>query len=277
MTFKKLPLTDEAWPTNLITGIIGPPQAGKTLYCNEVCYAMTEEGDEVLYIGTGDEPTSFFIDMWTDTLEKKYKHKIKMNFRYAPNATELLNLVGIKGEVLLGEKTEFQIKESNVAESELVKLLKKGKTKVIIVDSVTAPFDVLTVGGRQNLPLRAQVETVWFNAFTEAIRLSGQEVYILTTHHVTFNPTNPYEIKEHVMYKGGKIVGHYTKIVYALEHRDRPHGYRVMHVVRYPSIPEYGKSYDVLISSEGYKKTNKVEVEEMKKLAKEQKAAERGY
>lgn len=155
-----------------------------------------------------------------------------------------------------------------------MKLLKADKIKVIIIDSVTAPFDTLAVGGRQNLPLRAQVETIWFNAFTEALKFGEHQVYVLTTHHITFNPTNPYEIKEHVLWKGGKIVGHYTKVIYALEHKDRPHGYRQLHVVRYPNLPEYGKSYDLLITSTGYKKTNKVEVEQLKKEAKEAKAAE---
>lgn len=101
MKSQKIPLTDELMPSNLIMGIIGPPQAGKTLWCNEAAYALTEEGDGVLYIGTGDEPTTFFIDMWTDALETKYGHKIKLDFKYAPNAAELLALVGIKGEVLL--------------------------------------------------------------------------------------------------------------------------------------------------------------------------------
>jgi hypothetical protein len=268
----KFPFFDEIFPPGVVTVFIGEPQAGKSYYTYETAYALARDLKErtktnvkpsVLFLST-EKPTSFTLDLWDEILSKKYETEINRTFRFIPNALSLLSFLGVVGSVEVGTKTEFSVESANYEKSPLTKYLLEQKPIAIIVDSLTAPFDNLAAGGRQNLPLRAQVEEIFFNYYMACLSLSPSFPYLLNTSHITFNPTNPYEIREHIRQKGGKIIQHYSEIVYAFEVKDRPHGYRIAHVVRYPNIGAYDKSYHLLITSEGWKPATLEEIEKLK-------------
>jgi hypothetical protein len=277
--------TDEIYPTNVVAGIAGLKQAGKSLYAFEQGFLT---GGDMLYIST-EEGSDFFLQVWKPVFEKKYNTKPKIHFQYCPNATDLLAFFGLEGELRTSvskddkaTKMEFQTTKLDIEHSPFVELVKQANINYLVVDSVTTAFDALIIGGRQNYPLRAQLEEVFFSVLNNAIKKSGKSIYIFCTNHLTFNPTSPrvtqfHMIEEIFQVKGGKMIGHYVKLLYGLEKRERPHGYRYLHVIRYPNIPEFDKSYELLITNEGFSNTNKQEIQQIKdniKKAKEEKKNE---
>lgn len=176
-----------------------------------------------------------------------------------------------------GIKLEFKTLNVDTEHSELVKILKAHDIRYIVIDSLTTPFDSLIIGGRQNLGIRAQLQEAFLNTlqFTcyKRGREIGKNIYIMTTNHLSNNPTDPFTFKmieKELVEKGGKTIGHYHKILYGLKKKITPHGAREFWVIRFPTIPEFGKSYDLLIGNDGFKRTTAKELKEVKAEQKEE-------
>jgi hypothetical protein len=258
-------LLDEIFPAKTITGIMGLPQSGKTLYALEQAFYVTKQTEKnFLFIST-EETNDFFLKSWYDVFASKYSHKPDYVFNYCADAEEFLHFFGIEGKLELGEKNEFAIKNIDINKSLFMESIMKSNIGYVVIDSVTTVMNPLMQGGRQNLPLRSGVEELFFSAFNSALRRVKWDVYIFTTNHISFNPTMPFQSRESIVYKGGKIIGHYTKNLLFLEVRgERLHGHRVMFVVRYPTLPAWEKRYELLINEKGFNKITHEELELMR-------------
>ncbi|MGB9615247.1 MAG: hypothetical protein ACPL3B_07080, partial [Fervidobacterium sp.] len=84
---------------------------------------------------------------------------------------------------------------------------------------------------------------------------------------ISFNPTVPFQSRESILYKGGKIIGHYTKNLLYIESRaEKLHGHRVIFVVRYPTLAAWEKRYEVIIKENGF---NRISPDELKRMKEE--------
>jgi hypothetical protein len=245
-----------------LAGIMGPPQAGKSLYALEQGYTI----GNTLIVNT-EEPSPQFIKSWVPVFQKKYKTDMTPIVKYKPFAQDLLDYVGIKGKLELGTKNEFKLSEWDIENAPIKKDVEKNKIKYVIIDSMTAPFSLLMAGGRQNMPLRTQVEELFFAGMNSL--LAENPIYAFTNNHISLNPTQPYLSREQMLLKGGKTIGHFTKLLTYLEHRNKPHGYRKLWIVRYHDLPEWQLSNNVLITDNGYRGgLTEEELEQMKEDAK---------
>jgi hypothetical protein len=284
-------LLDETFPPYEIAGCMGLKQSGKTLYAFEQGYAVTKEvGGNILYIST-ENLSPFLLDVWRPVFESKYNTKPKLVYRYLGNVEELLAFCGAKGQLIYkGTKEEVAKKAKGIKiewnptsydepeETELAKLIKSENISYLVIDSITEVFSKLVVAGQQNYPLRDTLQDIFFASLREIIRVAGvavnKPIYIFTTHHITMNPIAPqvstYHMVEYI-YKveGGKSVGHHVQILYAFEQRDRPHGARIIWLVRYANVAEFSKSYSMMIDKKGWARVTKADYE---KIKEEQKA-----
>ena len=295
----KFYLLDEEFPPDMNCVMIGLPKTGKTLYALEQGYHINKEiGGNILYLGT-EETSDFFLKVWTPSFEKKHGVKPKLIYRYLPNAEELLGYIGYHGHLMLqsaeeikpkkedkpeqvgkkvvpkkekGIKIDFKLTKVDLVDSDLVKDIKENDIKYIVVDSIITPFEGVTIGGPQNYPIRANLETMFLTGLPKITKQSGKQIYIFMTNHITFNPTDPWAqkmLEKFFVEKGGKQLNHYTKVVFGIGKRDTPHGARTLHIIRYGNIEEFSKPYFMLINKEGYRLANLEEFEDVKAEQKE--------
>lgn len=175
-----------------------------------------------------------------------------------------------------GVRLDWKPMKVDTDNSPLVKMLKEHDIRYIVVDSLTVPFDAILAGGRQNFGTRAQLEESFLNTLQRKVFQRGHDntkpIYIMTTNHITNNPTDPYTklmIERELVEKGGGAVGHNHKVLYGFKPMQTPHGSREVWVIRFPNLPDYGKFYNLLITNTGFTRTTKAELKEVKEGQKE--------
>lgn len=178
-----------------------------------------------------------------------------------------------------GAKFEFKRIKVDTDNSPLTRLLEHHDIRYIVFDSL-AIFNNLTIGGIQNFNVRAQVTEEFLNTLQVVVYRAGKKkgvpIYIITTNHVSFNPTDRFAqmmIEKQLVGKGGKAIGHALKVEYGFKKKDTPHGAREVWSTRFPNLPDFGKKYDLLITGEGFRRTTKEEMEGIKEEQKEAKKA----
>jgi hypothetical protein len=278
----------------------------------EILWLSTEEPTDFLFTTEIEEHKG-----WEKTFQEKYKVKPKIHWEYLPTPEDVMKYFGIEGKVIITEapiaevkvkdkvgespedrkkreeeaktkadekqkgiKMEFRLIKVDTNNSPFVDILKANDIRYVAFDSLAAAFDPLTMGGRQNFNIRAQMEesfltTIQIAAFKVG-KSKGKNIYIMTTNHLSNNPTDPFTaLMDEKFYKekGGKNIGHYIKVLHAVKKKDTPHGSREFIVVRFPNIAEYSKRYDLLITNDGFKTTSKEELAEVKAAQKEERVA----
>jgi hypothetical protein len=290
---------DEPMIPYICMGTCGKKQAGKSLYSRELGYKVVqEEGGEILWLST-EEPTDFMFTTeidehpgWDKVFAKKYAIEPIIHWEYLPNAEEVMRYVGIDGRVVITEgeektkkdgtkeekgiKLEFKILKVDTDNSLFAKMLKEHDIRYVVLDSLTTPFDQLLIGGRQNFSIRAELEEAFLNTAQQLAfkigKATKKNIYIMTTNHITNNPTDPFTarmIEKELVEKGGGAVGYNLKVLYGFKPRQTPHGLREVWSMRFPNLPDYGKMYYLLITNNGFTKTAG---SELKGVREEQKA-----
>lgn len=297
-------------PLKTFIGVMGAAGHGKSIILNELAVNAAKELNGNILVVNTEEAEGLTNEMWAPAMAKKYGWKGEMFVEYAPNLISLLALHGItagifesKAKAVKGEEDEEESEEpkegekpaegaptsakpvkekkpqkpgkreirpisSDYAKSKLADYIDRKNVKVIIYDSFTTPFTPLLAGGQQNLSLRNTSQALLF----EAIRsiLAGKEVFLLSSHHITLNPMDPYKTREDIEMKGGKEILHTHKIVFYLEQSGSRYtsGVRSLYVVRHPMIPDWKYFVQLLLDNNGYKEVSEEEVRMMMAMAK---------
>lgn len=161
-----------------------------------------------------------------------------------------------------GAKFEFKEYKVDTENSVFNKLINEKDIRYVVFDSITV-FNDLMQGGRQNLGLRSQTEESFFNTVKELCAKrkakTGKPIYVFTTNHLSFDPTNRFAFMDEVSLKekGGKTIGHTHKVLFGLKKLTSPHGAREVVVIRYPNLPEYGYRLPLLITNNGFQNADK--------------------
>lgn len=178
-----------------------------------------------------------------------------------------------------GAKFEFKRIKVDTDNSPLVRLLESKDIRYVVFDSL-AIFNSLTIGGMQNFNVREQVETEFLSTLQTIVfkigKKKGVPIYIMTTNHVSFNPTDrftPMMIERQLVAKGGKAIGHALKVEYGFKKKEVPHGAREVWVTRFPNLAEFSKHYFLLITNNGFRRVTDKELEDTKVQQKEAKKA----
>ncbi len=296
----QFPYLDETMPAGIITGMMGRKQSGKSLYALELAYQIKREtGKDTLYISS-EESSHYFQDLWAPSLEVKYNTKLTLHYKYVPMPLDLLRLVGISGNLMMTKHTPKKVEENEEQEtkvkatkaefvpisvapetSPLLDFIRENNIGLIVIDSITAAFDILLMGGQQNFPLRQALEEAFFIYLMKVVELTKEQIYIFTTHHLSMNPTVPFQTITSAVVKGGSAVGHHVKVLFAIERSNDflnilkqtktikkeerevtipfPTGARNIWVLRYPTIQEWSKVYLLQIDSNGFRRSSEEE------------------
>jgi len=274
----------------------------------EILWLSTEEPTDFMFSVVIEEHEG-----WDNVFKKKYGVEPIIHWVYLPTAEDVMSYIGVDGKVIITEaevaepkplkeikgetpeqrkkreedakkaaeekqkgiKLEFKMIKVDTEHSPLAKMLAEHDIRYIVVDSLTTPFDQLTMGGRQNFGIRSQTEEEFLNTLQNLVfkgsKRLNKSIYIMTTNHITNNPTDPFTarmIEKELVEKGGKMIGHYTKILYGFKKKITPHGAREVWCIRFPNLPEYGKSYDLLISNDGFKRVSAKDLASAKETQK---------
>jgi hypothetical protein len=297
-------------PLKTFIGIMGAAGHGKSIILNELAVGAAKELNGNILVVNTEEAEGLTNEMWAPAMAKKYGWKGELFVEYTPNLISLLTLHGItagifeskaKGskdnaedeeeseEPKEGEKPAEGAEEAkpkkekkpqkpgkreirpisvDYAKSKLMDYIDRKNVKVIIYDSFTTPFTPLLAGGQQNLSLRNTSQALLF----EAIRsiLAGKDVFLLSSHHITLNPMDPYKTREDIEMKGGKEILHTHKIVFYLEQSGSRYtsGVRSLYIVRHPRLPDWKYFVQFVLDNDGYKEVTEEEVRMMMAMSK---------
>ena len=179
-----------------------------------------------------------------------------------PDAEELLALHGYNArkEVSEGGRVEIRLQSTPVYESVLHDLVLKTDARLLVYDSISAPFKA-TFPNTQDLPARSASLAM---TLTHAQRLCAQfEIAVLVTSHVSIDPIKAWDRRPY----GGIILGHEAKFCLELTKGtakrnadaecinpgDGDHEKsKAFWVARHPAMEEYSKFGISPVDKEGF-------------------------
>ncbi|MEM0478288.1 MAG: AAA family ATPase [Candidatus Caldarchaeum sp.] len=236
--------------SDVIVAVHGKAGVGKSLFSIHECVKAAAEGRNFLYIDTEGGFKSM-AEKWLPKLQERFG-ELK-GHGYVETRKTLASLhefLGYKTEILwVKEKMEFRILSSKNP-SELEDFVEKKKIDFIVVDSVSAPVEAAINEERQNRPARFSATALIMGKLAEV-----QEKYgscILTIHHSSFDPTNPYEVFARI--RGGKIVQHYCKRILYMDMREKSElsAYRRLWVARMEDKEKFSDVVVLRIGDDGF-------------------------
>jgi len=121
---------------------------------------------------------------------------------------------------------------------------------VLIVDSISSPIRTAFWSGQENYPARADAMALIMGELT---RLQDMyDIAILTTHHASMNPANPYD--NTAVMRGGIVPKYYSKRVVYINRRQKKgvESYRKFWLVRSEQDPEWSRATVAKITDLGY-------------------------
>lgn len=258
-------------PLRLPVAFYGPTRAGKTLLClQEAFHIVKEKGGNILVIRT--EASFDTIAMsWCDKFSKRFQVEPQIYIMSAPDAISLMRLHGDKVEIRLqrakegkGGKLIFDIIESG--KSPIEKIIREKDVRVLIYDSLTAPIHRSFPAKRENFGARA--DCIKRLAYHITRLCDENEIAILTTHHQTIDPTNPYA--KPMMATQGTLGYEFGYIMYiekleSMSLARKGYEARRLWAVRSPDKPDWGANAYVLLGSNGYEDIDEKGLKALKK------------
>jgi RecA/RadA recombinase len=206
-----------AYSTCETMALYGLPNVGKTLLSLQEAMYFASQGVNVLYIDTEGSLASAYRAFGQAFRERFGEPKGVIEVEVVKTLEELLYFLGFKVDVeLKGQKVEVQAEEVG-GEPGIERAVREGKIGFIIIDSITQPIRERFPSVQQNFPARADVTGMIYASLLRAQAKYGAG--ILTTHHATFNPANPYETLADI--RGGIAVLYTNKRVVYLDYREK--------------------------------------------------------
>ncbi|QQG48659.1 MAG: hypothetical protein HY247_07980 [archaeon] len=178
-----------------------------------------------------------------------------------PEVVDLLNLHGVDAvkEVSPGGRVELRLRQTPTYESVLHSLIQQTGAKLLVYDSISAPFKS-SFPSTQDLPARSAGMAM---LLSHAQRLCVEfDIAVLVVSHVSIDPIKAWNRRPY----GGVILGHEAKFSLELtksgakrngeaesenEDEKTEHG-RAFWVARHPAMQEYSKFGYANIDEEGF-------------------------
>jgi len=206
-----------AYSTCEVMALYGLPNVGKTLLSLQETMFLASQGVNVLYIDTEGSLASAYRAFGSVFKERFGEPKGVIEVEVVKTLEELLYYMGFKVEIMLkGQKVEVQAEEVN-GEPGIERVVRENKIGFIIIDSITQLIREKFPSVQQNFPARADVTGMIYASLLRVQAKYG--VGVLTTHHATFNPANPYETLADI--RGGVAVLYTNKRVVYLDYREK--------------------------------------------------------
>jgi len=206
-----------AYSTCEVMALYGLPNVGKTLLSLQETMFLASQGVNILYIDTEGSLASAYRAFGQVFKDRFGEPKGIIEVEVVKTLEELLHFLGFKVDIeLKGQKVEVQAEEVD-GEPEIERVARENKIGFIIIDSITQPIRERFPSVQQNFPARADVTGMIYASLLRAQAKYG--VGVLTTHHATFNPANPYETLADI--RGGIAVLYTNKRVVYLDYREK--------------------------------------------------------
>ena len=206
-----------AYSTCEIMALYGLPNVGKTLLSLQESMYLASQGVNVLYIDTEGSLASAYKAFGQAFKERFGTPKGVIEVEVVKTLEELLYYMGFKVDIeLKGQKVEVQAEEVD-GEPGIERVVREGKIGFIVIDSITQPIREKFPSVQQNFPARADVTGMIYASLLRVQAKYGAGV--LTTHHASFNPANPYETLADI--RGGIAVLYANKRVVYLDYREK--------------------------------------------------------
>lgn len=204
-----------AYSTSEIFALYGLPNIGKTLLGTQEAFWFANQGVNVLYIDTeGSFITA--LKTWKDRFMKRFQKKGEIYAVSYLNLEDLMRFLGYNIDInLRGNKVEVS-SDLIKGNSEFEEFIKNNNIGFVVLDSVSAPIRNKFPSAQQNFPARADITSM---IYAGLLRAQAYGVVILTIHHATLNPANPYEI--HAEVRGGIVVQYYSKRIVYMDMREK--------------------------------------------------------
>lgn len=211
-----------------------------------------------------------------DILSPEYQFKLESTepavlVIQMPQIIDLLALHGTDAEIAVSEggRVELHLKSTPVYQSALYNMIRQTKTKLLVYDSISAPFKS-TFPNTQDLPARsAGLAMLLAHAQRLCVEFS---IAVLVTSHASIDPMKAWNRRPY----GGVTLGHEAKFSFeltkatakrnsdavevngrAIQERDEEGGEKVEHgrafwVQRHPALADYSKFGYADIDEEGF-------------------------
>jgi len=257
-------------PLKLPCAFYGPTRAGKTLLTLQESFNIVKQKGGNILVVRSEASFDTVAMYWVPKFSEKFEVKPKILVVSAPDAVSMMKLHGDIVDIRLQKATGgkgklvFDIIEST--ESQISKLIKENNVRVLIYDSLTAPIHRSFPAKRENFGARA--DCIKRLAYHMTLICDEYDVAIITTHHESIDPTNPY-IKPKMATQG--TLGYEFGFIMYIEKMESVSlarkGYeaRKLWVVRAPHKPEWGDNALVLLGPEGFRDVTKEELRRIKK------------
>ena len=179
----------------------------------------------------------------------------------APEVEELLGLHGVDAgkEVSSGGRVELRLRQTPVHDSVLRRIVRETGTKLLVYDSISAPFKS-AFPSTQDLPARSAGLAM---ILAHAQRLCVEfEIAVVVVSHVSIDPIHAWDRRPY----GGVILGHEAKFsleltkgtakrneeATAVNPEDASEGARAFWVARHPARADYSLFGYARIDDEGF-------------------------
>lgn len=249
---------DELWggiPFRTPVAIFGPTRAGKTLLVLQLgFYLASRTGTNILAIRS-EASFDTIAREWYPRLIERYSPDYIPDL-FIESAVDMVQLLRLHGEEVAitlrkasGKspgRLEFEI--IGTTEDKVAKYVREQNVGVIIYDSLTAPIHRSFPARRENFPARA--DAIKRLAYHMLRVCDMAPVFILTTHHQSMDPANPYAKPS--MASEGTLGYEFGYIMYVEKYHDGAPTIRRIWSIRAPGLPEWGAHKYAVIDKLGY-------------------------
>lgn len=249
---------DDLYNNNEAVALAGFTKLGKSLFAVQESIYLASNGYNVLYLDTEGSAQSM-IEKWSKALGERFDSG-KDGTLVLPQSfldyKQLCRFLGWDVEISWEKKKPELLVKEEFKEKEINKIVAEKKIDIIIVDSITSILKVVPAS-RQNFPTRAGLADIIFSSLNRVMDTYGTSV--LTTHHISKDPVNPFPSVEDNIISGGAPVFYNSKRVMLIdrrEHNGKPKkdvkNYRRFWLIRDENHDEYSRVAIAKITNSGY-------------------------
>jgi predicted ATP-dependent serine protease len=211
------------YSSDVLCGIFGKPNMGKTLLLVQDAFYLASEGKNVLLIDT-EGGTWKMMQAWKEVFEKRFgKLTGNLYIEKRRGLSDVMEYVGYRGGVTFksAAKDEKGIMEFRVVqtldEAQIEEDVEKAEIDLLIMDSISEPIRSAIPLQQQNNPAKASALALILGRLVELQK--EYNLAAIVSSHASFNPS-AYELSIDAEIFGGLVLKHNCKRVVYLDRRE---------------------------------------------------------